>query len=106
MRTFGETCKDGAVASSCLRPLSATQELPVETDPCPGGKGGCRNWKIFSVAPVLEGGWVRAHLPDKIIEAFKHPPDKTLALKLPVLLLLQARARASRWPIQQQRLKL
>lgn len=61
MRTFGETCKDGAVASSCLRPLSATQELPVETEPCPGGKGGCRNWKMFSVAPVLEGGWVRTH---------------------------------------------
>lgn len=57
VRTFGEVCKDGAVPASCLQPLTATQDsLIVETDPCPGGKTGCRNWKLFSAAPVLAGG--------------------------------------------------
>jgi hypothetical protein len=55
--TFGEACADGAAASSCLKPMTATTPLGVATDPCPGGKGGCRNWKVYGVAPVLSGGW-------------------------------------------------
>ena len=55
--TFGDACVDGAVASSCLRPMTATTAVSVATDPCPGGKGGCRNWKLYGVAPILSGGW-------------------------------------------------
>ena len=55
--TFGEACADGAAASSCLKPLAATTPLGITTDPCPGGKSGCRNWKVYGVAPVLSGGW-------------------------------------------------
>ena len=60
---FGKACKDGDAPSSCLQPLSATKDaLRVETDPCPGGKTGCRNWKLFSVAPVLAGGTLQDSL--------------------------------------------
>ena len=33
------------------------QPFGVATDPCPGGKAGCRNWKIYGVSPILAGGW-------------------------------------------------
>ena len=55
--TFGKSCKDGDAVSSCLSAFTLSSPLPVETEPCPGGKPGCRNWKFFAVAPVLAGGW-------------------------------------------------
>ena len=50
VRTFGEACADGAAASTCLKPMTATAAFGVATDACPGGKGGCRNWKIYGVS--------------------------------------------------------
>ena len=55
--TFGTPCQDGGAASSCLSAFTPSSPIPVETEPCPGGRPGCRNWKILSVAPVLAGGW-------------------------------------------------
>ena len=55
--TFGNACRHGDAVQSCLRAFTPSSPLPVETDPCPGGKPGCRNWKLLSVAPVLAGGW-------------------------------------------------
>jgi hypothetical protein len=34
-----------------------TQPFGVATDPCPGGKAGCRHWKIYGLSPILAGGW-------------------------------------------------
>ena len=51
-------CINGAAASSCLSALSSDTPLDVHTEPCTKRWGGCRNWKVLNVAPVLNGGWV------------------------------------------------
>lgn len=55
---FGAKCTDGASAATCVIPFANDSPLNTITDPCPNGHSGCRNWRLFSVAPVLSGGWV------------------------------------------------
>ena len=54
---FGRRCESGAPASTCLTAWSAAVPLEVATSPCNGTAGGCRNWNLLHVAPVLAGGW-------------------------------------------------
>jgi hypothetical protein len=81
----GATCHDGTPAASCVSPFSATSPFNATTELCPcetprcgliGSAGthgsctkprcsavpgkvstGCRFWNLYSLAPVLAGGW-------------------------------------------------
>jgi hypothetical protein len=82
-RKFGQTCLHGALASTCLLPFTSTSPLTTRTssackDP------PCRHWELFSVAPVLTGGWVLlgeegkyvAVSPQRLASAFAPTPAR------------------------------
>ena len=64
---FGRRCESGAPASTCLTAWSAAVPLEVATSPCNGTAGGCRNWNLLHVAPVLAGGWCLVGEQAKIV---------------------------------------
>ena len=58
---FGEACHDGAPALTCLAPFGGPQTRPSAlntTTPSTHSSYPGRAWKLWSLAPVLPGGWV------------------------------------------------
>lgn len=53
---FGRPCADGAPAASCVSPFSAAAPLRPATDTVGTGYEG--DMRVYSIAPVLPGGWV------------------------------------------------